>query len=344
MKHVWIRAAALSVAAILLTAAYRRAEQSSVMADAAQAFLNSLWSDQKAKVTYRFEDDERLDWHYIPKLRKGLSLGEMQPYQQKLATALLAAGLSQQGLIKAESIMSLDQVLLLLEQDAGPNRRDPNNYYVTIFGTPSATGTWGYRFEGHHISQNYTIVNGKVADSPSFFGSNPAEVREGPRKGLRVLAAEDDYGYEMIDSLDPAQKATAVVDKTALKDIVTMASRKAALNGAPNGLSAAKMTAAQYDKLLSLVEVYAENMPPQLAQHRMELARKQPKDATWFAWTGETQRGGPHYYRVQTPAFLIEMDCTQDKANHIHSVWRDYEGDWGMDLLKSHYDSSHTVK
>ncbi len=280
MKHVWIRAAALSVAAILLTAAYRRAEQTSVMADAAQAFLNSLWSDQKAKVTYRFEDDERLDWHYIPKLRKGLSLGEMQPYQQKLATALLAAGLSQQGLIKAESIMSLDQVLLLLEQDAGPNRRDPNNYYVTIFGTPSATGTWGYRFEGHHISQNYTIVNGKVADSPSFFGSNPAEVREGPRKGLRVLAAEDDYGYEMIDSLDPAQKATAIVDKTALKDIVTMASRKAALNGAPNGLSAAKMTAAQYDKLLSLVEVYAENMPPQLAQHRMELARKQPKDAT----------------------------------------------------------------
>ncbi|MEP6716795.1 MAG: DUF3500 domain-containing protein, partial [Terriglobia bacterium] len=305
---------------------------------------NSLWADQKAKATYTFEDEERFDWHFIPKLRKGLSIGEMQPYQQKLATALLAAGLSQQGLIKAESIMSLDQVLLMLEQGGGPNRRDPNNYYVTIFGTPSATGTWGYRFEGHHISQNYTIVNGKVAASPSFFGSNPAEVREGPRKGLRVLAAEDDYGFEMMESLDASEKATAIVDKKALRDIITMASRKAALNGQPNGLPASKMTADQYDKLLSLVEVYADNMPPELAQSRMELARKQPKNATYFAWTGDTQRGGPHYYRVQTPAFLIEMDCTQDKANHIHSVWRDYEGDWGADLLKAHYDASHPVK
>ncbi|MDP9169584.1 MAG: DUF3500 domain-containing protein [Acidobacteriota bacterium] len=344
MKQAWFRVAALGVASILLTAAYRRAEQSSVMADAAQAFLNSLWSDQKAKATYTFEDDERLNWHFIPKLRKGLSMGEMQPYQQKLATALLAAGLSQQGLIKAESIMSLDQVLLLIEQGAGPNRRDPNNYYITIFGTPAATGTWGYRFEGHHISQNYTIVDGKIATSPSFFGSNPAEVREGPRKGLRVLAAEDDYGYEMLESLDSSEKNTAIVDKTALKDIITSASRKAALNGAPNGLAASKMTADQYDKLLSIVEVYADNMTPQLAQRRMELARKQPKDATYFAWTGDTQRGGPHYYRIQTPAFLIEMDCTQDKANHIHSVWRDYEGDWGNDLLKAHYDSSHNVK
>src|SRR4051794_3474502 len=170
MKNVWIRVAALGIAAVLLTAAYRRQEQSSVMADAANAFLNSLWTDQKAKATYPFEDDQRFDWHFIPKLRKGLSLGEMQPYQQKLATALLAAGLSQQGLIKAESIMSLDQVLLMIEQGAGPNRRDPNNYYITIFGTPSAKGTWGYRFEGHHISQNYTIVDGRVADSPSFFG------------------------------------------------------------------------------------------------------------------------------------------------------------------------------
>ncbi len=341
MKHVWLRIAALGIAAILLTAAYKRAETSSVMADAANHFLDSLWADQKAKATYTFADDERFDWHFIPKLRKGLSFGEMQPFQKTLATALLAAGLSQQGLIKAETIRSLDQMLLLLEQGAGPNRRDPDNYYVTIFGTPSATGTWGYRVEGHHLSQNYTIVNGRIADSPSFFGSNPAEIKTGPRKGLRVLAAEDDYGYEMIESLDKAQQDTAVVDKKALGDIITMASRKAALNGAPNGLAASKMTAAQYDKLMSLVEVYADNMPDQLAQHRMEIARKQPKDATFFAWTGAVPRGGPHYYRIQTPAYLIELDCTQDNANHIHSVWRDYENDFGLDLLKMHYDADH---
>ena len=341
MKPVWYRAVALGAAAVLLTAAYKRAEQSSVMADTANAFLASLWTDQKAKATYTFEDDQRFDWHFIPKLRKGLSFGEMQPFQRELATAMIAAGLSQQGLIKAETIMSLDQVLLLAEQGAGPNRRDPDNYYITVFGTPAPKGTWGYRLEGHHIAQNFTIVDGKIAGSPSFFGSNPAEVRVGPRKGLRVLAAEDDAGYEVLESLDKAQQEAAVVDKTALKDIITMASRKAALGGAPNGLSAAKMTAAQYDKLFTVIETYAYNMAGTIAEQRIELAKKQPKDATYFAWTGDIARGGPHYYRIQTPAFLIELDCTQDKANHIHSVWRDYEGDFGLDLLKAHLAASH---
>ena len=176
---------------------------------------------------------------------------------------------------------------------------------------PKARGA--YRIEGHHLAQNYTIVDGKVSDSPSFFGSNPAEVRIGPRKGLRVLALEDDYGYDMIESLDKAQQDVAVVDKTALKDIITGASRKAALNGAPNGLSAAKMTTAQYDKLMTIIELYASNVPQAMAEKRMELARKQPKDATFFAWTGAVERGGLHYYRIQTPGFLIEMDCTQIK-------------------------------
>jgi len=351
MKPVWFRVAAVGLAAFLLTAAYKRAEPSSVMADAANAFLNSLWPDQKAKVSYPFDDDERLSWHFVPtganykpgdrELRKGMPLGAMQPFQRELATALLAAGLSQQGVIKAQSIMSLEQVLLLLEGAKPANRRDPDNYFITIFGTPAAKGTWGYRIEGHHLAQNYTIVDGKVSDSPSFFGSNPAEVRIGPRKGLRVLALEDDYGYDMIESLDKTQQDVAVVDKTALKDIITGAARKAALNGAPNGLSAAKMTAAQYDKLMTIVELYASNVPEAMAQRRMELARKQPKNDTFFAWTGAIERGGLHYYRVQTPGFLIEMDCTQDQGNHIHSVWRDYENDFGLDLLKAHYSASH---
>jgi len=351
MKPVWFRAAAVGVAAFLLTAGYKRAEPSSVMADAANAFLNSLWPDQKAKVFYAFDDDERLSWHFVPtganykpgdrELRKGMPLGAMQPFQRALATALLVAGLSQQGAIKAQQIMSLEQVLLIIEGAKPANRRDPDNYFITIFGTPSAKGTWGYRVEGHHLAQNYTIVDGKVSDSPSFFGSNPAEVRIGPRKGLRVLALEDDFGYDMIESLDKAQQDVAVVDKTALKDIITGASRKAALNGQPNGLSAAKMTTAQYDKLMTIIELYASNVPQSMAEKRMELARKQPKDATFFAWTGAVERGGLHYYRVQTPGFLIELDCTQDQGNHIHSVWRDYDNDFGFDLLKAHYSSSH---
>src|SRR5258708_24855383 len=248
MKSVWFRAAAVGVAALLLTAAYKRAEPSSVMADAANAFLNSLWPDQKAKVSYAFDDDERLSWHFVRtganykpgdrELRKGMPLGAMQPFQRELATALLAAGLSQQGVIKAQSIMSLEQVLLILEGAKPVNRRDPDNYFITIFGTPSAKGTWGYRIEGHHLAQNYTIVDGKVSDSPSFFGTNPAEVRIGPRKGLRVLALEDDYGYDMIESLDNAQQSVVVVAKTPLKDIISGASRKAARTRVPNVPSA----------------------------------------------------------------------------------------------------------
>jgi hypothetical protein len=353
MKHVWIRAAALGVAGVLLLTAYKRAEQSSVMASAAQAFLNSLWADQKEQATFPFDAEERMNWAFIPlppagtappilaKARKGISFGQLAPYQRELATALLAAGLSQQGFIKAQQIMSLDQVLLILENGAGPNRRDPDNYYITIFGTPAAKGTWGYRIEGHHISQNYTIADGKVLDAPSFFGTNPAEVRTGPRKGLRVLAAEDDNGYEMIEALDPSQKSTAIVDKTAYKDIITSNARKAALNGAPNGLAASKMTSAQYEKLLSLIEIYADNVPEEMAEQRMALAKKQPKDATFFAWAGSTDHGGLHYYRIQTPAFLIEFDETQDNGNHIHTVWRDYNNDFGGDLLKMHYDASH---
>jgi hypothetical protein len=343
MKLAWFRLAAIGVAAILLMAAYKRTSESTVMVQAAQHFLGSLSPEQKERAQYKFEDEERFDWHFIPKTRKGLAIREMMPQQREMATALLAAGLSQTGLIKAENIMSLDQVLLLMEQGAGP-WRDPQNYYVTVFGDPKQEGTWGYRFEGHHISQNYTIVNGRVVDAPSFFGANPAEVRQGPRKGLRTLAAEDDYGYEMVNSLDDQQKQTAIVDKTAYKDIITMASRQAALNGQPNGLSAAKMNADQYDKLVSLVEVYADNVPPQMAEARVQMARSTPKTEMYFAWSGSTQRGDLHYYRVQSPAFLIEFDDTQNGGNHIHSVWRDYKDDWGMDLLKAHYQASHNVK
>jgi len=314
-----------------------------VMVQAAQHFLNSLSPEQKERAQYKFEDEERFDWHFIPKTRKGLAIREMMPQQREMATALLAAGLSQTGFIKAENIMSLDQVLLLMEGGSGP-WRDPQNYYVTIFGDPKQDGTWGYRFEGHHISQNYTIVNGRVVDAPSFFGANPAEVRQGPRKGLRTLAAEDDYGYDLVNALDDQQKQTAIVDKTAYKDIITMASRQAALKGQPNGLSAAKMNADQYDKLMSLIEVYADNVPPQMAQTRLDLARKTSKAEMYFAWSGSTQRGDLHYYRVQSPAFLIEFDDTQNGGNHIHSVWRDYKNDWGADLLKAHYETSHNVK
>jgi hypothetical protein len=315
------------------------ARAASVMTECANRFLSALDADQRARATFPFETDERWDWHYIPKPRKGLPLGEMRPYQQHLASALLAAGLSQGGYIKALTIMSLEEVLRIIEHDRG-DVRDPQKYYFSVFGSPSDSRPWGYRVEGHHLSQNYTFVNGEVIDGPSFFGANPAEVREGPRKGLRTLPAEDDLGFEVIHALDEPQQKAAIVDPAAYRDILTAASRKAALEGQPSGASADKMNARQFDTLRALVEVYARNVSGELADRRIEQMNRAGR-TIYFAWSGGISRADQHYYRVQTPSFLIELDNTQDDANHIHSVWRDLQGDFGEDLLHQHYQTSH---
>lgn len=318
------------------------------MSDTANAFLASLTPEQRAKAVFNFENEERFFWHYIPaddipkrynRPRRGLPLKEMQPMQQRLATALLSAGLSRSGFIKAETIMSLEEVLRLIE-NAPPGRRDPEKYFFSIFGDPSAKGTWGYRVEGHHVSLHFTVVDGKMASTPTFFGANPAEVREGPRKGLRVLGREEDLGRELLGSLTPDQKKIAIVSPKAYADILTEASRQAALNGQPNGLPASQLTAAQLKLLTNLLDEYVENVPEDLAQARRQQIAKAGK-TLYFAWAGVEERGGPHYYRIQSPTFVVEYDNTQNGANHIHTVWRDFNGDWGLDLLKMHYESSH---
>ena len=263
----------------------------------------------------------------------------MTPEQQQLAHALLAAGLSQQGYIKAVSIMSLDEVLKIMEAGKGPHR-DPAGYFFTVFGEPSPTGTWGYRVEGHHVSQNFTVVNGKVQGAPSFFGTNPAEIREGPRRGLRILAREEDLGRQLVKSFTADEKKVAVISKEAPKEILTEASRKAALNGQPSGLEASKMTAPQRAILQSLLDQYCQNMTDQIDERREDQIKKAGENV-YFAWAGGEEPGQGHYYRIQSPSFMVEFDDTQDNANHIHSVWRDFEGDFGLDLLKEHYQSSH---
>jgi len=334
-----VRLGLAAIGAVLLTSAYQRTQSPGVMTLAAQHFLDSLTPEQKAQATFRFADEERLNWHFIPRPRKGLPLRQMTPPQKLLAHALLSAGLSQRGYIKATTIMSLEDVLRVLENDSG-ERRNPEGYYFSIFGEPSERGTCGYRVEGHHVSQNFTVVNGRVHGAPSFFGANPAEVREGPRRGLRILAAEEDLAREVLGSLNGEQKRVAIVSEKAYPDILTSASRKAALEGQPSGLSAAKMSPRQYERLLALLEEYARNLPGDMAEEREERIRKAGRNL-YFAWAGSEQRGGPHYYRIQAPEFLVEYDDTQNGANHIHSVWRDFTGDFGEDLLKAHYAMSH---
>jgi hypothetical protein len=334
-----LRLAMAVLAVVLLTAAYYRAQSVSIMTDAAKTFLASLTAEQRKAVMFSFDTDERTTWYYTPVPRKGLPLRDMGPGQKKLAVALLSAGLSQRGMIKAATIMSLEDVLNLLEMGAG-QRRDPDGYFFSIFGEPSETGTWGYRIDGHHLSQNFTVAGGRVIGAPSFFGANPAEVKQGPRKGLRVLAREEDLASALVHALTPAQQSTAIVDKTALADILTTNSRKAALNGQPSGIAISALNAKQKEMLQELLDEYCYNMPDTLAQAREEQIRK-AGNRLWFAWSGGIEPRDPHYYRIQSPTFLVEYDDTQDDTNHIHSVWRDFNGDFGADLLAEHYRTSH---
>lgn len=323
------------------------------MVRTANNFLASLEPAQKEAATFAFDDQERFFWQYIPaadipkrygRPRKGLPLLDMKPFQKSLAAALLSSGLTQQGYIKATTIMSLEDVLRMLEKDTTA-RRDPEKYFFSIFGQPSEQGPWGYRVEGHHVSVHYTVAGGKVMGGPTFFGANPAEVRDGPRKGLRALGDEEDSARALLDSLTAEQKKAAIVSEKAYADILTEASRKAALDGQPSGLSAAKMTPAQRKLLAGVLAVYVDNVPGQLADRRREQIREAGNHVN-FAWAGVTEKGGPHYYRIQAPKFLIEYDNTQNGANHIHAVWRDFSGDWGADLLEQHYKdpASHHAK
>ena len=307
------------------------------LARAANEFLASLNAEQRGKTAFAFADAERLNWHFIPRERRGLPLKEMSESQRALARRLLEAGLGQRGYLKANTIMELE--LVLREMGGNPAMRDPELYYFSIFGTPGPGQPWGWRAEGHHLSLNFTIAHDTaVATAPSFLGANPAEVRTGSRRGLRALAAEEDLARELVTSLDAAQRATAIIATEAPRDIITgNAGQVDPLS--PVGIPITQLRANQSALLLRLLDEYLGRMTPELAAARRAQLERTDFARVTFAWAGSIERGAPHYYRVQGPSFLIEYDNTQNSANHIHSVWRDFAGDFGRDLLREHYRS-----
>lgn len=340
---------ACTLVAAIADASKNRA--AAAMADGANQFLASLDGEQRQKASFAFGDEQRFDWHFIPRPRKGIPLKELDGKQRALASAFLRTGLSQMGYKKAATIMEVETILGALEAKqraaratpgtAAPIVRDPDLYYFSVFGTPSAKQPWGWRVEGHHISLNFTIVRGEmVATTPAFFGINPAKVPEGSaRAGLRVLEMEEDLARALVRALDDEQRKAAIFDTTAPRDIITMNTNRIDPLS-PQGLPASRMTAGQQAQLRKLLALYAEAMPADLAAERLEKIARAGFDKVTFAWAGTTEPGGPHYYRVQGPTFLVEYDDTQNDANHIHSVWRDWNGDFGQDLLREHYTSS----
>jgi hypothetical protein len=332
-----LTSATLAATAALAAKATGKA-QTPAMYQAANDFLATLDAEQKQKAQLPFNADERLNWHYIPKERKGLNYKSMSATQQQAAHALLLAGLSKTGYRKIEAIRQLEYVLR--EMENGNMGRDPGLYHFTIFGEPTAKGTWGWRYEGHHVSLQWTAIKGKIiASSPQFLGSNPGEVRSGPQTGTRVLAAEEDLARSLVKALNEDQRREAVVSDTAPGDILTAASRKAEMLD-DKGIPYSRLTRTQQGLFITLLEEYANVQVQEIARQRLEAIRKSGLDNVKFAWMGGLERGQPHYYRIQGATFLVEYDNTQNNANHIHTVWRDFKGDFGVDLLALHYHTA----
>ena len=311
---------------------------SQAMRQAAESLLAGLPEAARAKVVRAFDDRDRLDWHYTPRSRNGAALKELDARGRDAVHALLKTALSASGYRKAVNIIELE--LVLREIETFGMMRDPERYHLTIYGKPDAKAAWGWRFEGHHLSLNFTLAGDRAsADTPSFFGANPALVTKGPKKGLRVLAAEEDEARALLGMLDEAQRGEAVFESRTFGEIVTSNADKVDPLK-PVGVAAAKMDEKQRAQLMKLIEVYASNFEPALAAARMARVRHGGVEKIHFGWAGSTARGRPHYYRIQGPQFLIEYDCSQNDGNHIHTVWRDFNGDFGRDLLKAHYENA----
>jgi hypothetical protein len=322
--------------ALALAAVYAQATRpEAAMARAARALIDSVDDGQRATLVWSFDDEERLNWNFVPTERQGLPWKAMSGVQRAAATTLLRTGLSAAGFTKAETIRKLEQVLFA---QSGSAMRDVEAYYFTIFGEPGSA-RWGWRYEGHHLAQNWTIVDGRAtATTPAFFGANPAHVQDGPMAGTRALGAEQDMAFALLDALTEAQRAKAVVAETAPRDIVTGSERRVAMLE-PAGLAVSEMTDAQHALIRQLVELYASAQADALAADRLARVREAGVENIRFAWMGATTPGpgNAHYYRIQGPTFLIEYDNTQGGANHQHTVWRDFDGDFGGDLLALHY-------
>jgi hypothetical protein len=314
-------------------------EPAVVAVDAAQRFLSGLTAEQRGAARVSLDDPERTNWTYVPRDRGGVPLRAMDREQRDAAFGLLGHGLSERGVALARGVIALEGSLRELEAAAGSPwaaRRDPGLYHFWLFGEPDALGPWAWRFEGHHLSINVSHAGPGTIVAPLFVGANPARVPSGPQAGLRLLAAEEDLAFELLGMLDAEQRARATVGDRTSGDILTR-DDPAVRAMAFDGLSASAMSAAQQQALRALLELYAGRMADTAARAQLARIDEAGFERLYFAWAGAHRPGQPHYYRIHGPTVLIEYDNSQNHANHIHTVWRDLENDFGGDMLRAHY-------
>ncbi len=314
------------------------------MLRAAQDFMNELSTDQRNRALYAFDHEERFNWNYVPVKRNGVPFRGMSPKQREAAHRLLRSALSDSGYQKAVDIMVLEGILGQIESRAISRfDRDPDGYFLTLFGD-LATGAepWGWRIDGHHLSVTVSVgAEKKVSATPAFWGANPARVPSGERKGWRVLRDEEDTARGLLRALPEDLQATVLIADEAPSDILTRNSKVARI-GDPAGLPVSDMPPAQKETVMRILKLYAANLRTDLGEAHLTRIRSAGVERLHFAWAGGVRPGEKHYYRIHGPTHLVEYDNTQNDANHIHSVLRDLENDFGLDPLRNHYaDCEH---
>ena len=317
------------------------APSASPMLGAWQALASRLSPEQMQAAEFSFDDSIRHEWFYTPVDRVGLRIGDLDADQMTDLRTLLDDGLGANGTEQAFKIVQLEE--LLFSTSGGREMRNPGNYYLMMFGEPTTEGSWAWRFEGHHFSASFTIVdNHLVSGTPAFFGGNPALVPEDSEvhAGLSPFSREQDLGFELLNSFDEGQRARVILAGEAPQDILTENFQRAEM-GAPEGISVADINDVQHAILKELMGVYGNRMNPALHDYQMAKIRQAGVERVHFAWAGSTEPGEGHYYRIQGPTFVIEYDNTQNNANHIHSVWRDFEDDFGYEPLRQHLAVDH---
>jgi len=310
------------------------------MTRAASAWLSLLDERQRREGQFEWSNRGRESWHYVPRSRPGVALRTMDDRQTAAAWDVLGSLLSARGIEQVRGELMLERILG--ELTSNPGFRDPGNYALVIFGDPTGTGAWAWRFEGHHLSINALVAPGHgVAVTPVFFGANPASVpQRHAHGGFRLLGAEEDAAFGLVRSLEGGVRSDAIIADRSLGDIVSGPGRELSLQRR-EGVALTKLNDAQRNGVMRIIELYAGTMRPEIALAAMAKIRDSNLEAVHFAWAGSAARGRPHYFRIHGPTALIEYDNTQDNANHVHSMWIDPVSLFGRDLLKAHYQGQH---
>lgn len=309
---------------------------------AAQALFFDLGPEKLSKLAAPFAGDRRFDWHFVPKERFGLRLKEMTASQQVKAFALVNLCLSAEGARKAKGVVELEAILREVEgRGINDTYRDTGNFYFAVFGSPFAGEPWALRLEGHHVSLNFTIVKNRVLSvGPGFLGANPARVPSGPQQGHQLLKGETDLAFMLVNGMSEQQRKSAVVAEKAPADIITGNKRKA-WRLEPPGIAWSALQPGQQWQLRALIDEYIGRYTRLMKDILWKEIETAGMDGIRFAWAGGMEWGQGHYYRIQGPTFLIEYDNTQNGANHVHSVFRELNNDFGEDALKRHYEADH---